>query len=95
VRQVRGADAGTRVGDIRAQFLTEAVALSALGGLAGTVLGLAATTAYSAYQGWPVVFPVLAVLGGVAGAVVVGTVAGLHPSIRAARLTPTEALAVT
>jgi putative ABC transport system permease protein len=39
------------------------------------------------------VIPLVSVLGGVAGAVVVGAAAGLHPSIRAARLTPTEALA--
>jgi putative ABC transport system permease protein len=84
---------GATRGHIRAQFLTEAVVLSALGGLAGTAIGVVVTLAYSAYQGWPLVIPGLAVLGGLAGAVVVGTAAGLHPSIRAARLTPTEALA--
>jgi putative ABC transport system permease protein len=84
---------GATRGHIRAQFLTEAVALSALGGLAGTAIGVLVTLGYSMYQGWPLVVPLLAVGGGIAGAVVVGTLAGLHPSIRAARLTPNEALA--
>ena len=84
---------GATRGHIRAQFLTEAVALSVLGGLAGTAIGVLVTSGYALYQGWPVVIPLVSVLGGVAGAVVVGAAAGLHPSIRAARLTPNEALA--
>ncbi|TDV57294.1 ABC transporter permease [Actinophytocola oryzae] len=78
---------------IRSQFLTEAVALSTVGGAAGTATGALVTAAYALYQDWQVVIPPLAVLGGVVGAIVVGAVAGLHPSIRASRLTPTEALA--
>jgi putative ABC transport system permease protein len=86
---------GATRGQIRSQFLTEAVALSGLGGLAGTVLGVVVTLGYTTYQGWPPVIPPLAVAGGILGAVVVGVVAGIHPSIRAARLTPTQALAST
>lgn len=84
---------GATKAHIRAQFLTEAVALSTLGGVAGTAIGTLATTAYALYQDWSVVIPPVAVLGGGAGAVLVGAVAGLHPSVRASRLTPTEALA--
>ena len=36
--------------------------------------------------------PVVALVGGVLVAVVVGGVAGLYPALRAARLSPTEAL---
>jgi putative ABC transport system permease protein len=86
---------GATRGQIRGQFLTEAVALSGLGGLAGTMLGVLATLGYAVYQGWPPVIPPLAVAGGFVGALVVGVLAGLHPSIRAARLTPTQALAST
>lgn len=39
--------------------------------------------------------PLPAVAGGFAGAVLIGVAAGVHPSIRASRLTPTEALATT
>lgn len=86
---------GAARGHIRLQFLTESIVLSTLGGLAGTLLGVLATLAYTAYQGWPPVIPLTAVAGGVAGTVLVGAIAGLYPSLRAARLSPTEALAST
>jgi putative ABC transport system permease protein len=84
---------GSSRGQIRAQFLTEAVVLSTLGGAAGVALGLLLTAAYAAHQGWPLVMPLPALLAGLAGSIVVGGVAGVYPSIHAARLTPTEALA--
>jgi putative ABC transport system permease protein len=84
---------GANRGQIRGQFLTESVVLSGLGGLAGVVIGILATVAYALYQGWPPVIPVSAAAGGIAGAALIGMTAGVYPSIRAARLTPTEALA--
>ncbi|WP_269809838.1 ABC transporter permease [Kineosporia sp. NBRC 101677] len=85
---------GASRAQIRAQFLTESVILSGLGGLAGTLLGVVATLGYATWQNWPPVIPAGSVLGGCAGAVVVGVAAGVYPSIRASRLTPTEALSV-
>ncbi|MBK6014471.1 ABC transporter permease [Streptomyces sp. MBT53] len=87
----RALGAGRR--QIRGQFLAESVALSALGGCAGTVLGAAVTAGYALWQSWPAVFPPLAVADGVLGAVAVGAAAGLYPAVRASRLPPTEALA--
>jgi putative ABC transport system permease protein len=84
---------GAHRGQIRTQFLAESVALSTLGGLAGTVLGLAATAGYAYWQHWPVVVPLTAIGVGIGGAAVIGVVAGVYPSMRAARLTPNEALA--
>jgi putative ABC transport system permease protein len=84
---------GANRGQIRGQFLTESVALATLGGIAGTALGLLATAGYAAYHGWPVVIPLSSTLAGLGGAVLVGMVAGVYPSVRASRLTPTEALA--
>lgn len=86
---------GATRGHIRSQFLTEAVALSFLGGIAGTILGVIATTVYALYQDWSPVIPPVSVAGGIAGAVLVGAIAGLHPSVRASHLTPTEALSTT
>jgi putative ABC transport system permease protein len=74
------------------QFLAEAVLLSVLGGLAGTVMGLGATAVYAVSQHWSLQVPAVALYGGVGAALVIGAVAGLYPSMRAARLSPTEAL---
>jgi putative ABC transport system permease protein len=74
------------------QFLAEAVLLSVIGGVAGTVFGSVATALYAASQHWSVQIPALALYGGVGAALVIGCIAGLYPSMRAARLSPTEAL---
>jgi putative ABC transport system permease protein len=85
---------GATRGHIRAQFLTESLLLALVGGAAGVVLGVAATAVYAALQSWPTLVPIWASLGGLAATVLVGVVAGLYPAARAARLSPTEALAV-
>ena len=77
---------------VSAQFLTESLLLSALGGIAGSALGAAATAAWAAAQGQPLVIPPAALAGGALAALVIGAVAGLYPAARAARLSPTEAL---
>lgn len=60
---------------------------------AGLVGGLLGSLGYAAVRGWPFVVPLAAVGGGVLGALLVGALAGLYPAVRAARLSPTEALA--
>jgi putative ABC transport system permease protein len=77
---------------IGGQFLTESILLSACGGLAGIALGVLITSAYAYGQGWSIVVPAVAVGGGIGAAVITGAVAGLYPALRAARLSPTEAL---
>ena len=74
------------------QFLAEAVLLSVLGGLAGTIIGAVATVIYAVSQHWSVQIPAVALYGGLGAALVIGAIAGLYPSMRAARLSPTEAL---
>jgi putative ABC transport system permease protein len=84
---------GATRGQIRVQFLVESLLLAALGGAAGAVLGIGVTTGYAGVQGWPSVVPAWATGGGVLATVVIGVIAGLYPAWRAARLSPTEALA--
>jgi len=74
------------------QFLTEALLLSFLGGLAGTILGAIATIIYAITQHWTVQIPGTAFYGGLGAAILIGAAAGLYPATRAARLSPTEAL---
>nr|WP_198171254.1 ABC transporter permease [Actinoplanes awajinensis] len=83
---------GATRGQIRLQFLTESVTLSALGGLAGVLLGLAVCAVFALVKGWPLAVPLPAVAGGALAAVLMGAVAGIYPARRAALLTPTEAL---
>jgi putative ABC transport system permease protein len=88
MRQALGA---TRL-DIRLQFVTEAIALSTLGGAVGLLLGCLGTVGFAAAHGWPTVIPLTAMGGGLAGAMAIGALAGLYPAMLAARLSPTEAL---
>ncbi len=83
---------GATRGQVRAQFLAEAVLLSLAGGVIGVITGAAATAAYARGHGEAVVIPPEASAGGLAAAVVIGALAGLLPAIRAARLSPTQAL---
>jgi putative ABC transport system permease protein len=83
---------GATRGHIRAQFLSEAILLSLAGGIIGVIAGAAATTTYARLRGEPAVIPPDAWAGGLTAAILIGALAGLLPAIRAARLSPTEAL---
>jgi putative ABC transport system permease protein len=83
---------GATEGHIRTQFLSEAVMLALLGGVAGVAAGALTTAIYANSKGWAVVIPVQAWVGGIGAAIVIGAIAGLLPALRAARLSPTEAL---
>ncbi|HSZ14345.1 MAG TPA: ABC transporter permease [Solirubrobacteraceae bacterium] len=83
---------GATRGQIRTQFLCEAILLALGGGAVGIAAGALATAIYASTKGWAVVIPTLAWAGGFGAALLIGAVAGLVPALRAARLSPTEAL---
>ncbi len=83
---------GATKGHIRIQFLTEAILLALLGGAVGVAAGALSTAVYASTKGWAVVVPALAWGGGLGAALAIGGLAGLLPALRAARMSPTEAL---
>jgi putative ABC transport system permease protein len=83
---------GATKGQIRVQFLSEAILLALSGGVVGVTVGVIATAIYAHTKAWGVVIPPEAWAGGLGSAVLIGALAGLLPAIRAARLSPTQAL---
>jgi putative ABC transport system permease protein len=83
---------GATRGHIRAQFLAEAVVLALIGGAAGVSAGALSTATYATTKHELVVIPALAWGGGISAAVLIGAIAGLSPALRAARMSPTQAL---
>jgi putative ABC transport system permease protein len=83
---------GATRGQILGQFLAEAILLALAGGAVGDLAGAAATGVYAHAKGWAIVIPAEAWAGGLGAALLIGALAGLLPAIRAARLSPTQAL---
>jgi putative ABC transport system permease protein len=83
---------GATRGHIRTQFLAEAILLGLLGGTVGVAVGAAATAVYAHTKHWATIIPAEAWAGGITASLLIGALAGLIPAIRAARLSPTQAL---
>lgn len=84
---------GAKRSDIVAQFLTEAVVLTGLGGLLGMSFGwLISTVAGLVFPSLPTSVPLWAAVMGVAVSVGVGLFFGIWPAAKAARLDPVVAL---
>jgi putative ABC transport system permease protein len=83
---------GATKGHIRIQFLSEAVLLALIGGAVGVGAGALSTAIYASTKHELLVIPALAWGGGIGAAVLIGAIAGLWPALRAARMSPTQAL---
>ncbi len=85
---------GATRGQIRAQFLADAILLALAGGIAGVIIGAAITAVYARAKGWAIVIPPEAWRAAVsAAAVIIGALmpACCPPSARPA-CPPPEAL---
>ncbi|UUW92220.1 ABC transporter permease [Pimelobacter simplex] len=86
---------GATRGNIATQFLAESMLMSAVGGLAGALLGYVVTAFYAHSQGWTVSLPLWVGAAAVAVTALVGTLAGGYPAWKASRESPTTALATS
>jgi putative ABC transport system permease protein len=83
---------GARQVDILSQFLTEAMTLTLVGGLAGVAIGMGLARLVGAVSPFPASTPPLAVAAGLLVSMAVGLFFGTYPAWRASRLDPIEAL---
>jgi macrolide transport system ATP-binding/permease protein len=83
---------GARPRDILTQFLSEAVVVSVVGGLAGILLGWGATLALSTLAGWTTSVSLMAVLLAFLFSAGIGMLFGIYPARKAAQLNPIVAL---
>jgi putative ABC transport system permease protein len=83
---------GARSGDVLRQFLAEATVLSAAGGLAGIVVGSAASVLVARLLHWSTHVSPTAVLVSFAVAAAIGMFFGYYPAREASRVDPIESL---
>ena len=83
---------GAHERDILTQFLTEAVALSMLGGIIGITLGVVGSWLLTYYGQWPTLIPTLWIVVSFVVSAVVGVFFGFYPAWKASQLDPIDAL---
>ncbi|MCH9651711.1 MAG: ABC transporter permease [Deltaproteobacteria bacterium] len=83
---------GARKRDVLVQFMVESFTISAVGGLAGIVMGLLIAKGIAASAGWPTVVTPSSILLATGVAITVGLASGIYPARRAAELDPIESL---
>mgnify|MGYP000417146434 CR=1 FL=1 len=83
---------GARGRDILTQFLVEAVTLALIGGLLGTLAGIAGSVAVGQLAGWRTEMQAEAIVLAVGFSAAIGVFFGFYPARKAARLSPIEAL---
>lgn len=83
---------GAKRRDILAQFLMEAVLISAIGGLMGLVLGIVASVLLAVLAHFPLILSFWGILVAIVVSIAVGLVSGYYPAYRAAMMQPVVAL---
>jgi putative ABC transport system permease protein len=83
---------GARERDVLVQFLVEAMVISLVGGIFGTILGIAAAKTISELAGWATIISVDSILLATIFSGAVGIFFGFYPARKASRLDPIDAL---
>ena len=83
---------GAKGRDILTQFLTEAVALSVVGGGIGIAVGVGASRILAAINNWPALTDVQSIALAFVVSALIGIVFGLYPAQKASALDPIDAL---
>jgi putative ABC transport system permease protein len=83
---------GARERDVLIQFLVEAMTLSIVGGILGTILGIGVSKAIAMLAGWMTIVSIDSILLATLFSGAVGIFFGFYPARKASRLDPIEAL---
>ncbi|MFF4761281.1 ABC transporter permease [Streptomyces sp. NPDC001292] len=77
---------------VAGQFLAESTAIGLLGGVVGAAVGVVVVVSVAGVKEWTPVLDLRLALGAPVAGALVGLLAGLYPSLRAARMEPVDAL---
>jgi len=83
---------GAKTKAIRQQFIAEAVTLSMVGGIIGTLGGVAVSKIISALAGWSTVITPFSIILAVSFSAIIGIFFGYYPAYKASLLDPIAAL---
>lgn len=83
---------GATKGNIRRQFLIEAIIICQIGGALGIILGILIGNVVSLFIGGSFIIPWLWIMMGIIFCFIVGLAAGIYPAVRASNLDPIESL---